>query len=287
MADDLASQLAAAIVTAAVRAAGNESDWPVHAARTELARDLDLILSVHLPQLSDDHTEHVHVVPDEWKRAAKAWGDHIREQAESAPRFGPERCENCGLYPDRLSPAADGYACPDYTPDERHRHTIGGQTWEHAHEGGHEAHSAVTHDLSTAQRIGPAYECPHGDPLCPCLGIDHQREAEDARAHARADADALDRIAEMLRNGCDLDGSDASDSVAEIVASTGRDVVPADEAEPYACWFCGNQIALRDDPSGQRGEEWGELAAWDDDRDFQCGVNPAGVHTPTADGGAR
>jgi hypothetical protein len=59
----------------------------------------------------------------------------------------------------------DGYACPDFTEDERHRHTIA-RTWEHAHEGGHEAHSAVSHDLSDAVGIedaSPAYIWPSPD----------------------------------------------------------------------------------------------------------------------------
>jgi hypothetical protein len=50
---------------------------------------------------------------------------------------------------ERTSEADDLYVCP-WSADERHRHTIGGKTYEHAHEGGHEAHSAVSHDLSDA-----------------------------------------------------------------------------------------------------------------------------------------
>lgn len=48
---------------------------------------------------------------------------------------------------------ADGYEATHWTADELHRHIIGGQTWEHAHEGGHEAHSVVSHDLSGAERV--------------------------------------------------------------------------------------------------------------------------------------
>lgn len=48
------------------------------------------------------------------------------------------------------------YSAPDFTADERHRHTIDGVTWEHAHEGGHEAHDGDMHYLGDALAVDPA-----------------------------------------------------------------------------------------------------------------------------------
>lgn len=47
------------------------------------------------------------------------------------------------------------YSAPDFTADERHRHNIDGVTWEHAHEGGHEAHEGTVHYLGDADRVLP------------------------------------------------------------------------------------------------------------------------------------
>lgn len=50
-------------------------------------------------------------------------------------------------------PEPADYSCPDWSVSERHRHSIGAKTWEHAHDGGHEAHSPVSHDLSDAEMV--------------------------------------------------------------------------------------------------------------------------------------
>lgn len=59
---------------------------------------------------------------------------------------------------------------------------------------------------------------------CPCLGPDHEmaRTALPEPPTALSDTLALDRIAALLESGADLDWSDSSEGVREIVASTGR-----------------------------------------------------------------
>ncbi len=125
--------------------------------------------------------------------------ESMRRRIEDVPPAEPARTTTpADFYPE------EDYSVPGWTADETHRHTIGGETWEHAHEGGHEAHSAVCHDLSDADMMA-------GPPL---------------RGDCSPDAVALDQLAAMLRAGLDLDGSDANESVAEIVEATGRDVWP-------------------------------------------------------------
>ena len=164
MADDLAASLADAIGRAIGRY-GPHSSWPLDRVNAALAEDLRSILSTELPA---------------WYAGYEAG---CREQAAA------RTCPNCDDAPIEACPATgrpcDDYSAPDYTPDERHRHTIGGQVWEHSHEGGHEAHSAVSHDLSGAALIGTPWVEPNDEyddalELCECPSRGHEDGCEYA-----------------------------------------------------------------------------------------------------------
>lgn len=81
----------------------------------------------------------------------------------------------------------------------------------------------------------------------------------------------LRRISVKVREGGRTEGS--------VLDSNGNTVGRWTFTPPTTCEFCGNLIDLRLDPSGQRGPAWAE-SSWGDDRDFQCGLNPDGAHTP-------
>lgn len=105
---------------------------------------------------------------------------HFLENHQNGPNGDECVCGGCSYYREP-SITPDAYACPDWTPDERHRHTIGGQTWEHAHEGGHEAHSAVSHDMSGADHLDPHEPRPEPPSAVPhSLTADEQARLLDA-----------------------------------------------------------------------------------------------------------
>ena len=114
--------LARAIVTAAGRVADRSSTaWPPERIAEMLASEL----AAAWPQ-----PEHA---PDWYAGYEAAMIDAARAEAERT--------------------STDGYGATHWTAEELHRHTVGPRTWEHAHEGGHEAHSAVSHDLSDAEMV--------------------------------------------------------------------------------------------------------------------------------------
>lgn len=63
----------------------------------------------------------------------------------------------------------------------------------------------------------------HPENGCVC-GLDEYENDQRETAEILRDRDALDRIAALLCSGADLDGSDAGESLAAIVAGTGRAV---------------------------------------------------------------
>lgn len=90
---------------------------------------------------------------------------------------------------------------------------------------------------------------------------------------------------------CGTCGRSWDDSVSSAVTPTPGGRCPFEydhEEDPGpACSHCGNAVGPRIDSTGQRGQDalWAEVGAWDDDRDFQCGVS-GGEHAVTflADG---
>jgi hypothetical protein len=159
MADDLAAKLAHAFTLAASRVADRTSlAWSTDSVELDLAATLRNLLPAcyfcHQP---------ARTLEAGYAVCEPMFHDGQRRRLDDVPpviTVEPPDLARIGALLDSIranTPPPD-YSAPDYTPDERHRHTIGGQTWEHAHEGGHEAHSAVSHDYRGpgARMIVPA-----------------------------------------------------------------------------------------------------------------------------------
>lgn len=142
--------LARAIVVAAGKVPACQASGPIDRVISDLARQLTAAWQPAEPSPPAANDER-----QQWKTAR--WAERAyRVDALALLSMMRDGWEIIPPIPARVPPAVipteqPDYSAPSWTANEGHCHIIGGITFTHAHEGGHEAHSAVTHDLSDAR----------------------------------------------------------------------------------------------------------------------------------------